>query len=175
MEIPLSFVIVTGAGEYIVSELANTRGGTPDRIVLVTPGTIAWDKCDCGQFAQTITSTVSSSSFPTPANDLPVRGCGHNLEIVSVTASLLRCIPGPTQNDVAPSAAALLSSALILEEDRLVLRRAIVCYLKTLRDTHPVHIFDFTVGTAASVGPEGLCGGVEINYTFGINNTAMCC
>lgn len=174
MIIPLAFTVVTGTGEYVVSELADTRGRTPDRVVLVTPGQIAWDKCDCGQFAQTITSIASSSAFPTPASDVPVRGCGHTMQIVSVTASLIRCITGPV-NGTAPSPAALVNDALIIEEWRTVLRKSIVCHLKSLRDSNPMKIYDFTVGPATSVGPEGLCGGLEINYSFAVSNEAMCC
>lgn len=175
MEIPLSFTIVTGVGTYVVSELADTYGGLPQRVVLATPGAIAWDSCDCGQFAQTITSVGSSITFPTPTNDIPVRGCGHPFEVVNVTLSLLRCIPGagPGNTDIAPAPDKLLNAALILEEDRLVVRRALVCYLTSLRDEYRIH--DFTVGTAVSVGPDGLCGGMEINYALGISNSAVCC
>ena len=46
--------IVTGVGMCVVQELTNTpeTGALPQRIVLMTPGEIAWDGCDCGQFAQ---------------------------------------------------------------------------------------------------------------------------
>lgn len=174
VEIPLSYAIVTGVGEYVVNEIANDAiGGRPERISLIVPGEIAWDKCDCGLFAQTITSIAPTSSFPTSGADVPVRGCGHQMEMVSVTMTLLRCISGPV-NGVAPNVKSLAHDALVVESDRTVMRHALTCYLKKLRDIPP-RIFDFTVGAATSVGPDGGCGGVTINYSFAIANSAMCC
>jgi hypothetical protein len=169
----IAFATVTGVGEYIRSELVSTEGGVPQRFVLITPGSIAWDNCDCGQFAQTINSVASSRVFPTPASDVPEQPCGHPLAVVSVTLSLLRCIPGFDAKGNPPSVAALLDTARVIEEDRQVVRRALSYYLKTLRDEYK--IINYTIGIAQSVGPEGQCGGIELTYSFGINNDATVC
>lgn len=173
MEIPLAYTVVTGIGEYVSNELVNSIGGKPERIVLATPGSIAWDSCDCGQFIQTINSVVGSRAFPTPATDQPIENCGHPLVVVSVTTSLVRCIPGIDQNGNAPRPDVLLDAALILESDRLVLRRALECVLHDLAMSY--RITNYTLGVAQSVGPEGQCGGVEVGYSFGVNNNTGCC
>lgn len=173
MIIPLAFTIVTGTGQAVVDELSNTFGGTPDRIVLATPGQIAWDKCDCGLFAQTIINVASAKTSTSPASDSSVFACGHPLMIITVSLQLLRCIPGPTDVDpMAPSPESLVNSALIHEEDRTVVRRSLFRHLKSLFDEYKIR--DFTIGSANSVGPEGLCGGVEITYTFALDNDAVC-
>lgn len=176
MIVPLAFTTVTGVAEYVASELEDTFGGRPDRIVHLAPGQIAWDSCDCGQLAQTITGVTSSKVGTAPADDSPAFGCGHPLRIVSVTMSLVRCVPGipfdVDRQDPVPEAAALMNAALILEDDRTTLRRSIFQHLKSLYDAYTIR--DFTVGAASSVGPEGQCGGVEINYTVTLDNDVIC-
>lgn len=168
----IAFATVTGVGEYMRGELADTEGGVPQRFALVVPGGIAWDNCDCGQFAQSITSVVSSNNYPTPA-DTPVEPCGHPLAVVTVTMSLLRCVPTMNDNGVAPSVEQLLAAARIIEDDRLAVRRGLATYLHELRQNYK--IVNYTIGAAQSVGPEGMCGGIEVTYTFGINNDAATC
>jgi hypothetical protein len=169
-----AFNVVTGVGEYVSSQLVSTAGGTPNRIVRITPGQIAWDECDCGLFAQSITSIASSQSFPTPASDVPiVSGCGHQLIVVSVTMVLIRCIPGLDDNGNSPSVTALFNAARVMEDDRSTLRRSLAQRLKNLLDTYVIH--GYTIGTATSIGPEGQCGGIELTYSFGISNDAAGC
>lgn len=169
----IAFATVTGVGEYVRGELADSEGGVPERFALIVPGQIAWDNCDCGQFAQTINSVASSRVFPTPASDAPTEPCGHPLAVVSVTVSLMRCIPGLDQSGNSPSVRSLLSAARVLEEDRQILRRSVGTHLKSLHDAY--RILNYTVGVANSAGPEGQCGGVELTYTFGIVNDATVC
>lgn len=169
----IAFATVTGVGEYIRGELESTEGGVPQRFALIVPGSIAWDNCDCGQFAQSITSVVSSRGFPTPATDVPVAPCGHPEAVVSVTVSLLRCVPNVDDRGNAPDVSKLLAAARVIEEDRQALRRALGVYLQDLRRAYK--ITNYTIGAAQSVGPEGMCGGIEVNYSFGIHNDAVTC
>lgn len=169
----VAFVTVTGAGEFIRSELTSTEGGVPNRFAHIVPGQIAWDDCDCGMFAQSITSVASSQTFPTPASDVPVNGCGHPLAVVSVTVTLVRCIPGLDNNGNSPSVQQMIASARVMEEDRRALRCALGAYLKGLFDTYKIH--GYTIGAATTVGPEGQCGGIEMSYSFGVNNDAVMC
>lgn len=169
----IAFATVTGAGEYIRNELVDTEGGVPQRFALIVPGAIAWDGCDCGQFAQSITNVVASRVFPTPATDVPAQTCGHPQAVISVTVSLLRCIPGMDDSGRPPNVDSLFAAARILEDDRLALRRGLNCYLREQYDQYK--ILNYTIGAAQSVGPEGQCGGIEMNYSFGITNDAACC
>jgi hypothetical protein len=163
--------IVTGAAQAVRDEIIDLGCGDVNRFCPLVPGEIAWDECDCGQFAQTITQTFPSNSFPTPAVDTRQTACGPQLLAVNVTASLTRCVPVPNDNGSSPTCDALLDAAIIMECDRQALRTAITCYLLNLRNTYRIH--EFTVGNATSVGPQGGCAGIELTYQFGVAN--MCC
>lgn len=166
-----AFIIVTGVGECVVSELADTEGGIPDRVCLVVPGSIAWDNCECGQFAQTITSVAPSAQFPSPATDTPQATCAAPLAVVSVTMSLTRCVPGVSDRGFAPTCHDLLIAARVLEDDRATLRRALNCCLRDKLDGY--QILNYSIGAATSVGPDGGCAGVELSYQFALSNE--CC
>ena len=164
-------IIVTGAGQAVVNELDELGAGV-DRVCLLVPGGIAWDECDCGQLAQTVTNVVASNNFPTPAGDAPQTPCGPNQIIVSVTLSLVRCVHVSHDNGDPPECADLLNDALQLERDRFTVRRELRCYLRNLYDQNL--LTGFSIGNATSVGPEGACAGVEVSYSFGIVNNGCC-
>lgn len=168
-----AIVVVTGVGTAVQAELA-VQGQPPvERYCPVVPGDIAWDACDCGQLAQTITSTYPSNSFPTNASDQRRTPCGPNLTVATVNLSLTRCVPSPDSNGRPPTCAQLLAAAVTLEVDRWVVRKAVACYLRTLRETQPPIIADFSVGTVISVGPQGGCVGVQLAYSFALGS--LCC
>lgn len=167
--------IVTGVGACIVAQLEATpeSGGVPPkmRIVYATPGNIAWDGCDCGQLAQTIQMDYISTQFPVNTSQQPRQGVGCNLGPLAfqVLASITRCVPGMTGavgSASPPTPAKLLEAALIQEGDAFALRTAVECCLTELHRARPQRIFDFRVGTLTRVGPEGNCGGVELQYWF---------
>jgi len=164
--------VVTGVGQCVYDALADTAGGQPDRYCPLVPGAIAWDKCECGQLAQSIDSSYPSSAFPVAANETPSIPCGTQLVVFPVRLSLTRCVHGPSAEDQrAPKCDRLLADALVLEEDRWVVRRAITCCLQVMG--REFRIANFAVGAATSVGPQGSCGGVELTYLVGLGST--CC
>lgn len=167
-------IIVTGAAGAVNDELDETGCGSVDRVCPLVPGSIAWDKCECGQLAQTIASVAPMNTFPAPASDSPVTPCGPNLLLVSVTLSLVRCIRGLQEDDreIAPDCDTLLEDALCLERDRFSVRHSLRCYLDDLYRQYL--ITNYSVGTATSVGPDGMCGGIEIPYQFGIAYNGCC-
>lgn len=169
--VTLAFIIVTGIGTCTAEELADTEGGTPDRICLAVPGEIAWDNCECGQFAQTITSDAPSNVFPIQATEVEHNACGPPLLVFTVTSSITRCAPGMDNDRHPPSCAALLTAARVLEDDREALRKSVTCCLRALREAY--RVTNFAVGATQSVGPQGGCVGVNITYQFGLNY--VCC
>lgn len=169
-----SIAVVTGVGECVVAELEQSLGGweSPKRTCLVVPGSIAWDECDCGMFAQTITEDVPSNSFPVAAVDQRTTACGPNLLVVTVTATVVRCVPTIGNDGRPPTCTALLHSAHVLEDDRRALRVGVTCCLREMRnDLREIH--EFAVGRAVSVGEQGGCAGVELTYQFAVHN--VCC
>jgi hypothetical protein len=167
--------VVTGVGVCIVTELQNTpeSGGVPPkmRLVYMTPGNIAWDGCDCGQFAQSIQVDYTSTQFPVDTSQQPRQGVGCNLGplVYQVIATIQRCVPGMTGTVGAalpPTPAKLLEAALIMEGDAWALRTAVECCLVNMKKARPQQIFDFRVGQVQRVGPEGNCASVELQYWF---------
>lgn len=170
--VPLTVItIVTGAGEAVLAELSTQNQPPLSRYCALVPGEIAWDNCDCGQLAQSVGDVYPSNNFPTSAADQRRTPCGPNLIIIPVTLSLTRCVPVSTNDGRPPSCDKLLAAAITLEVDRWVVRQAITCYLRDLRDTYV--IADFSVGVARTVGPQGACVGVELSYLVGVGSS--CC
>lgn len=164
-------VIVTGVGMCVVEELQSTpeSGGVPInmRVCLLVPGNIAWDACDCGQFAQTIQSDYPTLTFPTDASDQVLGaggGCNDRPIVYQVLASIVRCVPGLDASGKPPSCAKLQPAAAIMVADAFVLRNAITCCLSDMQDAGTID--KFVVGRANYVGPEGNCAGVELSYKF---------
>lgn len=163
-------VIVTGIGMCVIEDLQNTptSGGVPDkmRVCLLVPGNIAWDGCDCGQFAQTIQDDYPTLVFPADSSEQAtgVGGCNSRPLVYTVLASITRCVPGIDIAGRPPSCNSLQTAAFIMQADAFVLRRAVECCLTTLQDSYT--IAKFSVGRATRVGPEGSCAGVELIYKF---------
>jgi hypothetical protein len=164
-------VVVTGAGQAVVDELEDL-GYDVDRVCLMVPGDIAWDECDCGQLAQTVTAVSPSNAFPQVTADTGITPCGPNQLVVAVTLSLIRCVTGPDDSGHSPKCSVLLRDALQIERDRFIARTQLRCYLKNLYDQNL--LTGFTVGGATTVGPNGLCAGIEMNYSFGLVNAGCC-
>lgn len=164
-------VISIDVANSVLAYLTDFGCGVVERFCRLVPGDIAWDQCDCGMFAQTITAPYPSNTFPTPASDQPQTECGPLLIVYPVTAELVRCAPTVDDEGTAPTCAELETAARTLECDRQALRLGVTCALTDLRDTD--RIIEFTVGEAASTGPQGGCVGVSLTYRIGVPN--VCC
>lgn len=163
-----SVVVVTGGLQCVYDALDDK----PNRFCPLVPGDIAWDECECGQLAGSITDIAPGNNFPAPANDTAQTKCGPPLIIVSALLSLVRCVPTPNDNGKSPKCDALLSAAVRLERDRWIARRALRCCLQGMYDR--MEIANFLISTASSVGPEGMCAGFVMPFTFAFTNDGCC-
>lgn len=154
-----------------VHDRLRDAGRDVSRACYVVAGQVAWDECDCGQLAQSITSVVPTSSPPTPATDTRHTACGPGMVLVNVTLSLVRCVPTINENGIPPSCDVLDDAGVCLERDRHDARVGVSCYLRDLRRTY--RVLEFGVGAATTVGPQGMCGGVELTYWFALHDD--CC
>lgn len=164
--------IVTGVGMCVVEELGNTpeTGALPQRIALMVPGEIAWDGCECGQFAQSLQADYPSGVFPQDTSQQTLRGAGCNDPPLAyqVVASIARCVSG-LKNGVrigSPTTADLYTDALRAEADAFVLRTAVECCLADYKRAY--RITDFRVGRVDKAGPEGNCMAVVMQYWFSL-------
>lgn len=168
-----AFTIVTGCGQAAVDELTATDAGAPARVCLAVPGDIAWDSCGpeaCqGQFAQTMTRWPYSNNNRDEASFFgDYNLCGPDYVGVDVTASILRCVPGPDDNGDPPTCAQLQAAALILLLDEEAVRTGITCCLRERLDSN--QIFGFQIFPSVSQGPQGMCAGSTLNYRFWLPN-----
>jgi len=168
---PKSFLIVQELGECVAAALAETTAGPPDRVCLVVPGKIAWDKCECGQLALTVNrfywardATLGQTSDFGGASD-----CGLPYLVMDVTISITRCAPvGDIKNELAPSCQELLDAARSWHEDAQAVRVGAGCCLKAMEDDND--ILAFAMVEQPAVGPEGGCVGSELRVLIGLPN-----
>lgn len=166
---PLGFYTVLNTLITSVNdELAGTLGGQPDRACVV-PGLIAWDECDCGLLAGTITQQFYTDNFPQPntgaATSIP---CQSSFIAAEMMISLIRCAPNPHGNQLAPPCAELDAAAQIWTVDAHILQQTVFCTLEEMRDNND--IVEYLVSNLVSAGPEGGCVGSDITFTVGLDN-----
>lgn len=149
--------------ENVATALVGTSSGRPGRACFM-PGTeVAWDDCECGQLALVITQSLPSRRFPQAAID-QWTPCHDLIMVFDMQLSLVRCVPGPGTNGEAPTCTALSAAAIVQEEDRYVMWAALNCFLRSLSDSSPKIISDYIINDAPTLGPQGSCGGIQINF-----------
>jgi hypothetical protein len=141
----------------------------------VVPGEIAWDDCACGQLVISEDRRYPSRAFPLEEIDYAAN-CGEPWLVVVFTLSMTRCVPGPDQNGNPPSVAALQVAAAQLMTDKLKIRRAVMCCLNELYDAvYPADTIDaFHIGAQETIGPNGGCGGSEMQILIGYTQDCEC-
>jgi hypothetical protein len=125
----------------------------------VVPGAIAWDECDCGILAVSLAQVFLSDTFPDQIAR-PTGNCDAAYEVGEYTIQVIRCIPGASDQSLAPTVAELDASAQeILRDAYEMLKGASVelCEMNANRD-----ISSFMLRPLTAQGPTGVCGGNEL-------------
>jgi hypothetical protein len=140
---------------------------TPVARVCVVPGVLAWDECECGVLAATVTHVYPSRAFPTDAGGVSAfLSCPVLYDAADITVTVLRCAPNPDRAGHPPSCVALAAAAAGWRADAAAVRAALACCLPVLRDAGVVE--DFVLRDLVPVGPEGGCSGVEVRLTVAV-------
>lgn len=137
----------------------------------VVMGEIAWDDCACGQLVVAEQRRFPAREFPLEEVDHSAE-CGEPWIVTQLLLSLTRCIPTVDANGVPPSIAALTAAALQNSTDMTVVRKAVMCCLTTLYDTHQLAAFE--LGSQEVTGPTGMCGGFDLLIFVGHLNDCGC-
>lgn len=146
-------------------QLAVGPYGLPDRIVLA-PGAIAWDECDCGQLALSMSRAFLSEEFPTPGPTDVFTPCLLPWLGVEFTIQIVRCAPQPVEGSLAPSVTSLKQSHLQVIDDAYRILNGIHCKLQALlNDDQIVH---YRAHEQIVQGPEGACVGSELIALVGL-------
>jgi hypothetical protein len=166
--------------DCITPYLEGTTSGLPAR-VCVTSGEIAWDDCECGQLAVSLTNQYETASFPTPWSGEQNQGvgkCGPPLFVFEYTISMTRCSPiGDNGNP--PTCAQLGAAARVTVEDAWAVRAGLMCCMCAGVRRDPVtgvKLFErYWLGQQIEVGPGGMCQGSEIMLSIGVLNEGYPC
>jgi hypothetical protein len=163
-------IIVSGCAAALATQ---SSGGVVNRS-LVTMGEVAWDNCQCGQLALTITRIYLSQTFPQDASRQQTR-CPTGYVVADCSLSIVRCVPGPDLNGNPPDAAALTTAAGIELQDAFVTWGMTECILMSLYSSTPYGIMEYVMLDQTSLGPLGSCAGTALNFKIGFNRTGICC
>ena len=131
----------------------------PDRHGVV-PGAIAWDECDCGLLAVSLSRVYLSDRSPDEINSPQGIRCDAAYEVGEYVIQIIRCAPQPEGQDTAPTVAALDASAQGTLRDLYEALRALsrlLCELQGSRD-----ISASLLRPATAQGPSGACTGWEL-------------
>lgn len=166
--------------DCITPYLEGTTSGIPNR-VCITTGEIAWDDCECGQLAISLTTQYESSAFPVPwdgTENAGVRKCGPALFVFQYTISMTRCSPTSDDAGNPPPCSAVGAAARVTVEDAWAIRAGLLCCLceGTTRQADGTKAFErYWLGPQIEVGPGGMCQGSEITVSIGVTNGGYPC
>ena len=153
---PLKWYTVAAALEQAVYAELTTK---PDRHGVV-PGAIAWDECDCGLLAVSVARIFLTEAFPDELSRRIGNACDAPYEVAEVVIQVIRCVPGASDQTIAPTVAELDASAQEILRDAYEMLKAVsvkLCQMNDARD-----ISDFMLRPLTAQGPTGVCGGNEL-------------
>lgn len=168
-----TLTIVTGAGQAALDQLALTPNGEPTRRCLLIPGVdVAWDSCQCGQFAQVIVSEYATSN-PFDGGNTAVSTCQLPYRVIVVGSSIVRCVPTVDENGFAPTCDQYLAASVNDVLDRAAVRLGIQCFLQGLLDGHRIE--HYSLGPQVPLGEQGGCAGSALTWQVSVINRCMTC
>jgi hypothetical protein len=126
----------------------------------VVPGQIAWDECDCGLLAVSVNQIFLTETFPDQLTRRVGNACDAPYEVAEFVIQVIRCVPGASDQTIAPTVAELDASAQeVLRDAYEMLKGASVLLCEMNRDRE---ISDFMLRPLTAQGPTGVCGGNEL-------------
>lgn len=132
----------------------------------VVPGAIAWDACECGMLAVSISRVWLSDLFPDP-EPAPIGNCTAAWEVAEIVIQILRCAPGDISADVPyPPSPDQDAAAQILATDAFQVLSAVSQLMCALKDSEDIS--DYVIGEQVVMGPEGGCVGTELRLSVGV-------
>ncbi|KPI33263.1 hypothetical protein OV450_1351 [Actinobacteria bacterium OV450] len=157
--------------------------GCPTCRSCLVPGTVSWDSCEdpCGPPAQvggqltvSVARVFPSTSFPSEDREIRgLRGCTQPTYMaVELVITLLRCVPGPTDDGCPPSCEDLAAAAKVLHVDLASVYNALLCCLP--QTTTKPGSRRYVIGASKTVGPDGGCVGLEQRVTVGLYGCYAC-
>lgn len=167
-----TMIIVTGTGQAAVDAL-DDAGPELKRKCLLVPGIdVAWDQCQCGQFAQTIIGEYLTSTPFDGGNGAVGNGCGQAYRVITVASSVVRCIPSMDQNGNPPTCDKLLTAGMQDVRDRTAVRLGVLCHLESLLEDDTISYYQ--IGQQTPLGEQGGCAGSVLTWSVALANRCPC-
>lgn len=164
--------VVTGAGQAALDNLADSPKGLPVRQCLLVPGLdVAWDNCQCGQFAQVLISSYTTNA-PFDGGSTLIQSCGASYRAITVASSIVRCVSTMNDNGEPPACSAYLTDAVSDVYDREAVRTGITCFLQNLLDAGGIEYYN--VGAQTPLGELGGCAGSVLTWSAAFINACPC-
>lgn len=139
----------------LLAEVTTNLTRVPARVIPVVPGTsVAWDDCEKGQLTGRLVSM-------TPVSNVPSQRCGVDYWRATGELMLLRCALAVDDQGRAPKPGDLKAEAAESLADTEVLLKAVIA----------MPWID-QIASWAPLGPEGGCKGVQVTFTFKLDQPA---
>lgn len=126
----------------------------------IVPGQIAWDECDCGLLAVSLARVFLTETFPDELARRIGNACDAPYEVGEFVIQVVRCVPGASDQTLAPTVAELDASAQEILRDAYQMLKGVsvlLCEMNKVRE-----ISDFMLRPLTAQGPTGVCGGNEL-------------
>jgi hypothetical protein len=135
-----------------------------DEVTTTYPGVglVAWDDC-CGQLVVSPERIYRSQEFP--LEDTTDERCGLWIA-VALTATLVRCVPGPDDRGTPPSATVLAEAHKSILDDAAIVWRSMTGPLDPDWERSSV--------SQTFVGNEGGCIAIESRVVIGVPQSEWC-
>lgn len=135
--------------------------------VLVMPGLIAWDGCDCGLLAIYVNQEYESDNFPMQKIERDISdGCGAMYDAAEFVLHVVECAPTAQGQSTATTVEAEEAAARLVQRDRYQVRKAVKQWLCQMRDTRTIE--DYILDTTIIQGPTGSCVGTETRFRIAL-------
>jgi len=149
------YTVATRIRDAVYAELTEkpSRSG-------VVPGLIAWDECECGLLAVSLARVFLSETVPDELARRVGNACDAPYEVAEYVVQVIRCVPGPDDQTLAPSVAELDASAQAILQDAYEMLKGVSVLLCEMNQDR--EIADFMLRPLTAQGPSGVCGGNEL-------------
>ena len=140
--------------------------GRPPARVLMYPGTVAWDNCDCGQLALGVTTHFNSRDTVNDSSNMH-QNCTAPARVASYALSIVRCVPGTDINGTPPVPGALTNAFQIQESDAYLVWHTVQCQLTAMENVNqpggPTIIAGIVLDQIV-LQTSGMCTGTELHF-----------
>lgn len=135
--------------------------------VVVTPGLIAWDGCDCGALYIMVNQNYDSEDFPMQKIEKDISdACSAPYEGAEFVLQCMQCAPTPQGNSTAPPVADEDAAARLVRRDAYEVRKAVRTFLCAARNSEDVE--NFIIDVQIVQGPSGGCVGTELRFRIAL-------